>query len=359
MKYCTHCGKALPEDAVFCTACGTQASPAAGSAPPYASAYASAPLPPKSGTTFRNAGLGFILPAVILLALFVMGAANPYFFMLKNLENILLAAVPCIAVALATVLPTRAKGPDLSPSAVPALSGIIIGLVMQSGGSWLAGLLLAIAAAAAVGAVNGVINGLIRVRSAVLTVLISAAVTLVVSFIVRRVAFSLSGGAPIMPDLPDIPIGLAGFLVLLIAFAIAFALNVGTKLGTPVFKNSRSVALCIVSYIPSAVIAALVGFFMLLRIRAAIPSLSMGYEPFVLFVFACLLSSRVLDNRIAPALYVLPLGLVYAMLTNVLNLNNIPSFSQLLILYVLAAIALAIAFVSRYEKKQPTGLPPA
>ena len=63
------------------------------------------------------------------------------------------------------------QGPDLSIGAVMGLSGIIFGLVVQAGGSWFTGLLLAILAAAAIGAVNGVINAVIRLRSILLTVL--------------------------------------------------------------------------------------------------------------------------------------------------------------------------------------------
>lgn len=347
MKYCIRCGKVLPEDTVFCTGCGAKATPATDAAAP---SYAPPPMPAKSGITFRNTGLGFILPAVMLIFLFYMGLTDPLFSSVWHFKYVVRPAVPYILVAFAVVLSSRAKGPDLSLGAILGLSGIIVGLVMQSGGSWLAGLLLAIAAAAVVGAVNGVINGLIRVRSAVPTVLISAAVTWSMSFFVRRIAAVLSGGIAIR--LSDVSLGAAGILVVLTAFAIAFALNLGTKLGTPVFRNSRSIALCIVSYILSAVIAALAGFFMLLWVRAASPTMGTDYGPFILFIFACLLSSRVLDNRYTPAIYVLPLGFIWVWSINFFMINSVNLFFQYCTYYALSAVALLIAFVSRFEKKR-------
>ena len=64
MKYCTCCGKELPEDTAFCTGCGAKTTPTADTAPP---SYALPPMAPKSGITFRNV-LGFILPAMMLIS---------------------------------------------------------------------------------------------------------------------------------------------------------------------------------------------------------------------------------------------------------------------------------------------------
>ena len=166
-------------------------------------------------------------------------------------------------------------------------------------------MLLAILAAAVIGAVNGVANGAIRVRSILLTVLISAAVTGVVSFIVGQIALGLTDGYAIRTDVPAISLNMAAIMLLLISFALAFFLNLGTKLGTPLYKTARSMGLCIAAYMASAVIAALVGFYYNIWISVATPTTGGGLEAFILFAFACVISSRALDNGFAPVLYAL------------------------------------------------------
>lgn len=357
MAYCTQCGKALPDDSVFCSSCGVRVTSAAApplSDPPpsYTAAY-NVPQPSRqsSGVRFLNTGLGFVLPAVLFIITLLIGSLTPNFFLVQNLSNVFLQYVTLAAIAFACVLCIRAKGPDLSLGAVMGLSGVIAALVMQSGGSWLAGLLMAVAAAAVIGAVNGTVNALIRIRSVVLTILISAAVTLAVSFGVRRIAFALTAGVPIQAGLPHISPALPAVILLLITLILAFFLNFGTNLGLPVYQSKRSVGLCIAAYTASSVIAALAGFYLLLRIQVAVPTIGMGHEMYILFVFACLISSRALDNRVAPVVYAMLPALIWCLLTNVLNLLAFPFYTQNLVFDGITLASLAIAFVCRYEKR--------
>ena len=361
MTYCTQCGKPLQQaDANFCNSCGARLTPApayASPQPAYAPpAYAPPPSAPAAPLTteranFRNTGMGFLLPAALLIIVLLTGMVNPLFLVDVNLGNILMQWAVYAAIAFAAVLPARANGPDLSIGSVIGLSAVIIGQVVQAGETWLSGLLLALLAAAIVGTVNGVINAVVRVRSILLTVLISAAVTGAVSFIVRRIALGLTDGYPVMTDIPGISPGLAAFILLLISFALAFCLNIGTRLGSPVYKTSRSIGLCIAAYAVSAVVAALAGIYFVIRVRAVIPTIGSGYEAFILFVFACVISSRALDNRFAPVLYALLPALSWAVLQNVLILNMIGLPYQIIAEWILAAAMLLIAFFSRYEKK--------
>lgn len=203
-------------------------------APPAYTPPAAPAAPLAAGrTTFRNTGMGFILPVLPFIVALFMGMDSPGFLGFQNLSDLFMSWARYAMIAFAAVLPARAKGPDLSFGSVVSLSSVIIGLALQSGGSSFSGLLLAILAAAVVGAVNGVANGVIRVRSILLTVLISAAVTGVVSFIVGQIALGLTDGYAIRTDVPAISLNMAAIMLLLISFALAFFLNLGTKLGTP------------------------------------------------------------------------------------------------------------------------------
>lgn len=198
-----------------------------------------APIAPLTANqfTFRNTGMGFILPVLLLIISLFMGMIHPVFLSIENISVIFKQSTVYAAITFAAVLPARAKGSDLSFGNVVSLSSVIIGLALQSGGSSFSGLLLAILAAAVVGAVNGVANGVIRVRSILLTVLISAAVTGVVSFIVGQIALGLTDGYAIRTDVPAISLNMAAIMLLLISFALAFFLNLGTKLGTPLYNH--------------------------------------------------------------------------------------------------------------------------
>ena len=364
MKFCILCGKELSKDAAFCTGCGAAAPPVSermsSCASPYSQPPKYAPVThPKSGVTFRNAVLGFIIPALLLIMVLIAGSGSPVFYKLLNLKHVFTQSVSTIAIALAVVLPARAKGPDLSAGAISGLSAIVTALVVQSGGTWLTGLLLSIAVAAAIGAVNGIINGLIRIPSSVLTVLISVIVTGFISYVIRQLTFILTRGASILAHIPEVSLTAAGVLILLIAFAAVFLLNFTTPLGSPLFKRNRPISVCILSYMISAVIAAFAGFYLLLHFRAVTPMVSAGNEPLILFVFACLLSSRALDNRIAPALYAMLLAVIWTFFTNLLTVYSVNTFYQYAFFIILAASTLTVAFVSRYEKRVSGSLPSA
>ncbi len=355
MAYCTRCGKKLFEGSVFCYSCGAKAAPA--TLPPYSPpnnrpVYRE-PQPPRksSGATFLNTGLGFVLIGVLLIAVQVLFFSTPMAISQGNIRNVFLHFALLVSLAFGSVLAVRAKGPDLSIGAVTALSGIIISLVVQSGGSWFVGLLLAIVAAAAIGAVNGLINALMPVQSAGLSVFISAVVTFVASFVVRQLAGALSGGSRTAVDLPAMELVLPFMILLLVSFILAFFLNFGTKLGTPVYSNKRPVGLCIGAYITSAVIAALVGFCFLIRLRVASPTMGSGYEIYILFVFACIMSSRALDNRAAPVLFALMPAVIWSLLNNAFLLQGLPTYSQDIIFIILTVIILAAAFISHHQKK--------
>jgi ribose/xylose/arabinose/galactoside ABC-type transport system permease subunit len=110
--------------------------------------------------------------------------------------------------------------------------------------------------------------------------------------------------------------------------------------------------LCIAAYMASAIIAAVVGFYYNIRISVATPTTGSGLEAFILFAFACVISSRALDNRFAPVVYALLPALSWAVMRNALILNRVVIPTQNIFDWILVAIALLIAFFSRYEKNR-------
>lgn len=391
MKYCTQCGKALPDDTAFCISCGAQVSaapaepdvtppqpepyspPVSAYEPPIAPAYEAPPAPAyeaplapayeapyiapparrsKSGATFRNTGLGFILIGVVLIVAQGMGMASPSFLTAVNIRVLFTQFFMTASVGFAIVLSARAKGPDLSIGAVLGLSATIIASLTLSAGSVYTGLLVALIASAVIGLINGVCAVYMRVPAVIITI--------VTGVVASGVSLLITQGFPIMvqfpASLPETAEGFLGIALILLglSFAIAFLLVLFTRLGQPTYKRDKTArpVSFMFAYVASAVIAALAGFIILLRLHAAQPYIGSGYEMDILFIFAVIYSSRALDNRIAPVLFSMVPAWAWCVLSNALLLLEVPIYVQTLVTGGLTLIFVVLAFVCRYEKRR-------
>ncbi len=360
MMYCTQCGKELPENTAFCTACGARMMPAVGASPTHTPAfippqapayiepasYAPVPLPMKSGLTFRNSGLGLVLIGILLIVVHIIAFSLPMFANINNIINIFRQFAVLAAIGFAVVLSMRAKGPDLSIGSVMGLSAILTASFGLSTGSIWAGLLIALIITAFIGLVNGVFSVYFRVPAVIITIITGA--------LSYSIGLLITEGSPIMgpfPTLNDIPA--AGLLLLFITFIIAFLLVLLTPLGLPKHRRDKSARPLsfIFGYVASSVIAAFAGLFMVLRLSAAMPTLGAGYEVYILFIFAVVYSIRAFDNGVAPVLFSIVPAWILCVLTNVLSLMSFPFYVQSLINGTLALIFGIMAYICRYEKQ--------
>lgn len=346
MIYCTQCGKELPENGEFCTACGTKATPAVSKAPNETPECVLPRLTAKSSATFRNSGLGLVLTGVVLIAVHILALSTPMFAHYMNLVNLFRQFAVSAAIGFAVVLSMRAKGPDLSLGSVMGLSAVLTASIGLSFGSIWIGLLAALAVSAVIGLVNGVFTVYFRVPAVIITI-ITGAVAYSISLLIAQ-------GSPIMgpfPTLDDIPS--AALLLLIITLAIAFLLVLFTPLGLPKHKRDKNIrpVSFMLAYVASSVIAVFAGFFMVLRVGAALPTLGVGYEVSILFIFAVVYSSRILDNRVAPVLFSMIPAWILCVLTNSLALMASPFYIQSLISGALALIFGILAFICRNDKQ--------
>jgi hypothetical protein len=147
-----------------------------------------------------------------------------------------------------------------------------------------------------------------------------------------------------------------GLLILLGAvFVFAFLYNLLSKTGRPLHDREKEHALIsyIFAYVASAEIAAAAGFAVLVRLQTATPALGMGYEAFIVFVFALLMASKALDNRFVPALIALVPAVIWGALTNIFALWGVIAYYQPVVYGGLALICLLVAFICRYDKRLP------
>lgn len=339
MAYCKKCGKELNENVQFCSACG---------APILADSTDTLndqTVQNRSRNDFVSNYLGFIITAFVFLVVLILAMTGESFGSSVNMNNLFVRFIMLSSISFAVVLSTRAKGPDLSIGAVLALSSVIIAQTMQDSDSWVMGLILALVVCGIIGLINGVITVFVRIP-AVIT-------TLVMSAIVRACCYAISDASQIVVDL-NIRALNAGFFILIITFIIAFLLILLTKLGVPLHQRnsksaSKSKVTFVLAYVASSVIAVFVGMLMMLRLSSGIPTIGNGYEIFILFVFACVISSRVIDNKFAPVLYAMVPALVWTIYDNALILHAINPFTTMILEGALTLIFLVVAFISRKD----------
>jgi len=352
MTDCTHCGSELPEDAFFCTACGAavlHASVAGATAPENAppSSHIPSPLPTNNGLTFRNSGIGLVLTGMLLIAVHIFAfSSSPMFAHFTNIVNLFRQFAVASAIGFAVVLSMRAKGPDLSVGSVMGLSAVIISSIGLSTGSVWIGLLVALVVSAVIGLINGVFSVYFRVPAVIITI-ITGALAYSISLLLSQGKY-ITGSYPSLEDVPA-----ASLLLIIITFIIAFLLVLLTPLGLPKHKrekNLRPVSFMF-AYVASAINAVFAGFFLVLRLHGAQAGLGTGYEVNVLFIFAVVYSSRVLDNRVAPVIFSVIPAWILCVLTNTIMLLSYPMYVQSLIGGALALVFGILAYICRHEKQ--------
>lgn len=229
--------------------------------------------------------------AVYLLVLMcaLLAVWRPEFFSAANLTNVALQVAVLVIVALGMTLVILTEGIDLSLGAILGLAGVVMGLALVNGYSFLA----AIPAALAVGAAFGLANG-IMVAWAGMPPFV---VTLGTLGIAHSLAMVLTEGNSVT-GLPlevrwfnegvvlGVPVPLAATAML---FLLTYVLLYHTRFGRYVFAiggNRRALALSGVPvsayligvYAFAGVMAAAAAFVMTARMNAAHPTIALGLE---------------------------------------------------------------------------------
>ena len=403
IKTCKNCGVPLDTDTKFCVNCGTpvqqeapESKPAetgtqGSKAPPvvpepektetiaavqsakepamnvpfpdeYApSPQAAAPPPmhrteqkPKQTGVFAGGILGLIVMAALLIAVIVAGVFQENFLKLGNIRNIYTQFMFYGTIACCAVLTSRSKGPDLSIGAVISLTSIIFAAFS---GSLILGIIIAASSCILIGAANGALIVYLKMPSLL--------VTLVMSVFVRGISFILCEGRPFIVQIRQFSRGFVDFLFTrvgvfelapLLVFAAAlitvFLMVLLSRLGKPLHKRQEAdqkKTSFFLAYVVSAMLAGLLGLLMLTFQGQVSMQTGMGYEVFILFVFAAITSSRFIDNRGVPVFYSMLATLFFAVMMNIFWLYNFGG--SYLIQMVLAFVTIGMAIVSYISRK--------
>lgn len=288
---------------------------------------------------------------VVCVGMFI---ATPAFLTTRNLLNVGVQAAVVAILAFGMTYVIVAAGIDLSVGSVAALAAIVAGWTVTAGLPGVVGLI--------VGPLAGLVAGLVSGLSIAYGKLPSFIATLAMLSIARGLTLVISGGRPIsMPeavnwlgaDLGPVPVPI---LVMLVMFAItAFVLN-RTVFGRSLYAVGGNEEAARLSGLPvkrllaavfavSGLFAGVAGMVLAGRLGSAQPQAAVGYE--LDAIAAVVIGGASLAGGSGKATGTLVGALVLAVIRNGLNLLNVSSFWQQVVIGLVIAVAVGIDVLRR------------
>jgi len=280
-----------------------------------------------------------------------LSIASPRFFLtVNNITQIGVQSTIFLLLALGVFFAILIAGIDLSVGAIAGLTGMLTAMMMTSGVPVPLALLLGLVFSIFFGAINGMLINITELHPFVITLGTQA--------IFRGVTLIISDGRPVF-NLPQSFRGIAGFvggipIPIIITGAIAIILAFFTKytvLGRNIYAlggnkqsawysgiNIKKHTLIVHSI--SGLMAGFAGIVMTARIGAAEPLAGQGLETFA--IAACIIGGTSFFGGKGKIFGVVMGGLIIATISNGLNILNVPSFWQQVVMgsLIIGAVAL-------------------
>lgn len=294
------------------------------------------------------------MPVAVLLLCIVFAATSEYFLTVQNFRNIGLQAAALAAVAFGQTLVVLTGGLDLSVGSVVALVSVVSALAMIAFGVPV-GILLGLATGAAIGLVNGLVVTRLRVFPFI--------ATLAMLSIAAGLALNISGGTPVAgvprefaviawTRVAGVPVPL---LVSLILLALVFLFLRYHRVGRDIYAvggNAQAARLSgiatdraiVMAYTLSSLCAAVGSLILTARVGSGQPTLgtSLPLES----VAAVVLGGVSLFGGRGAVINV-AMGVAFvSVLSNGLNLLNVSSYTQMMVIGL--ALILAVALDRRF-----------
>jgi len=298
--------------------------------------------------------------AIFVVLVVVAGIISPDFFGARNIENVLRQVASTGIISMGMLLVILTGGIDLSVGSVAALGSILCASLLSSMPLWQA-VPLSLCGGAALGAIAGYFVAVRRMPSFV--------VTLAVMTIARGIALIVSKGRPIF--MTDNGIWLSGgfnrgsvlgipdpvLLMLLVFAATAFVLRLTAygRLVVAIGSNGEAVRLSGVRttprifsvYVVSGLLSALAGIVITARSGVGSPVVGIGLELDV--IAAVVIGGASLMGGRGTALNTLIGVLTLGVISNIMNLMNVPGYHQQVVkgVIILVAVLLQSSFWPR------------
>jgi ribose/xylose/arabinose/galactoside ABC-type transport system permease subunit len=311
-----------------------------------------------AAATLRGRGEGIRwervgLPAVLVLLGIVFGVANRNFLTVANLSNVARQYSPLALISVGQTFVIINGGIDLTVGALMALTSVCAALAMLAWG-FVPGVVAGLALGTAVGAVNGVLVARTPIPPFI--------VTLGALSMARGAAFTISGGQPIS-GLPTpllwlgsgaigaVPVPAAVALAVFLIFHIVLTRTRFGLYTLAIGGNEEATRLSGVptgwykgmAYVVSGVLAATAGLILTARTFSGQPTIGESQE---LYAIASVVIGGTRLGGGEGSLVRTFLGvLVIAILGNGLNLLNVSSFIQMILIGLIIVLAVGTDFV--------------
>ncbi|MFT0860438.1 ABC transporter permease [Ancylobacter sp. G4_0304] len=305
---------------------------------------------------------GFLLRwglLIFLCALFlIFSILEPRFATWTNVQNVIRQAAPLALLACGQSVVLIAGGVDVSVSAIIALSS-----VSMVAGVWTVGVIPGIVAAVFVGGLVGAINGSIIAFWGVNAFV----VTLAMMTIVRGFSLYITGGIPMYGNIPESMLFLGNgdigpfptaIFVSAIGFAVLYYFLKLTPAGRQVYavggnKEAARLAgikvgkITILAYVISGLFAGAAGAVLTSRSGIGAPNMGEGRE--LDAIAAAVIGGVAFGGGVGRVFGIILGVLILSVIKNGLNLYNVSSFVQLM---VIGTIIIAAIVVDRYRQRR-------
>jgi D-allose transport system permease protein len=298
---------------------------------------------------------------ILLVILTGLSIASPrYFLTLENITQIGLQSTVYLLLAYGEFFAILIAGIDLSVGAVAGLSGMIMAMLMVAGVPMPLAVLFGLLAATIFGAINGMLINLTDLHPFVITLGTQA--------IFRGTTLIISNGRPVFgfpQNFQRIAGYIGGFPIpVIIAAAIAailFFFTNKTIVGRNIYAlggNKQSAWYSginiklhtLIVHTLSGLMAGCAGMVMTARIGAAEPLAGQNYETFT--IAACIIGGTSFFGGKGKILTVIIGGLIIGTISNGLNILNVPSFWQQVVMGTLIIGSVALdRLVSKSAEK--------
>lgn len=292
---------------------------------------------------------------VLLLEIGIFSSLSPYFFTAENILNVSLQTSITAIIAAGMTFVILTAGIDLSVGAIVAFSGVVSTSVLKLSLPFSAALPLAILAGLCIGAISGAAAGIFVTRFNITPFI----VTLALMTIWRGASYMYTDGRPIwgLPDafgvlgggrLLEVPLPT---IIMLVMYLVSYLILRRTRFGRYVYAvggNLEAARLAgidtkrvlMMVYVISGVLSALSGMLLASRMNSGQPNAGLMYELDV--IAAVVVGGTSLFGGRGSIIGTFIGAMLIGVLRNGLNLLNVGSYVQMVVLGVVILLAVMI-----------------
>jgi D-allose transport system permease protein len=290
---------------------------------------------------------------ILVLIILALGILSPkYFFTVSNLTQVILQSSINIIVGVGEFFPILIAGIDLSVGSIMALTGLITAKLLVAGVPVILSILLG---GVVVGALLGFINGFLIVKTSLHPFII----TLGTLSIFRGLTLIISDARPVYGLPTEFTLGIAGWIwyipipviiAIIITLILTFVTN-KTKMGRNIYAlggNSQAAWFSginiklhtIVVFVISGICAGIAGVVLTARLGAAEPLAGTGFELYA--IAAAIIGGTSFFGGKGKIVGVVMGALIIGVINNGLNILNVPTYYQQIVMgsLIIGAVAL-------------------